>query len=105
MSNWKDISDFDSAFVTFGKTTSFTKTLLLEAEEGEEPKEVEVTTDYSLQLEERNKNWSHPYNWRLTVTQLNQEEPIHVEEYYAYVGTSLDDIKKMAIERFEAFAV
>jgi hypothetical protein len=49
---WQDVSDSGSKFMTLAKTAKEVKAL--------------ITTNFSLVLEEVNKRWDLPYNWRLT---------------------------------------
>jgi hypothetical protein len=49
---WQDVSDNGSKFITLAKAAKKVKPL--------------ITYSFSLVLEEVSKNWSHPYNWRLT---------------------------------------
>lgn len=49
---WENVSDNGSRFITLSKTDKKFKPL--------------ITYTFSLMLEEVNKRWDLPYNWRLT---------------------------------------
>jgi hypothetical protein len=92
MTDWKNISDKNSAF------TTFTQTVSVEAEK----KGKKVLEFYSLLLEERNKSWGYPYNWRLSVFEESSETRLSLWEnnFYTNVSVNISDIKKTALDIF-----
>jgi len=75
--NWKNISDKKSAFLTF--SVMMNKMVKM-------PDESEKEESYSLCLEEVNKGWDRPFNWKITVSDLFGEV-LAEDTFYLDVNT------------------
>lgn len=56
--------------------------------------------DFLLYLEEVNKDWSRPYNWRLSITENNSV--VSVQPFYLNITSSSEETAKQTADRMTA---